>query len=509
MRVTQQSIGSELVYQINRNFERMNLYRLQVSTGKRINSFADDPRALGTVNRINALVAQNAQHQRNMSSARTFLEAADTSLQGLSGIITDLRQLVIQETGPLANDQSRDAAINDVRGLRDSALALMNQQVAGSYIFGGYQTGREPFSLVSGEVTYNGDANQQEVQIGPSLRIPVTVPGSEFLGSDSASLAGGGNLRPRVEGGTALSELNGGEGVSLGRISIAAGADPPIVVDLSGAATVQDVIDTINASGVSVTASIGPDEEGLQLVGPEPIAVSEVLGGSTAGDLGLLGSTTGNTLRGTNVQPALDTTVSLSQIRSLDGELPLGTLRFDIGGTVTDVDLSSAATFDDIRNAVQSAIPDMDVQVTDGVFVFRYDQPQGFTVESPSGDPTADLLGVNGEASPARLFEVFGDVLSALESGDRDALRNSLVELEAVQRKVNAENVAIGARQKSLDQNEALLMQRAESLQLERSRLEDVDIVDAATRLSSAEQAYSAALASSASIFNLSLLNYL
>jgi flagellin-like hook-associated protein FlgL len=509
MRVTQQSLGSELIFQINRNFSRMSLYRVQISSGKRINSFADDPRALGSLKRFDALDAQNSQHQRNTDAARTYLEATDSGLQDMSTLLSEFRALLVQEAGPLASDETRAAAVQDIRGMRDTALALLNQQVQGSYIFGGYQTGREPFSLVGDAVTYNGDDARQEVQVGPSLRLPVNIPGSEFLGTSSAVLGGSGNLRPRVTGATLLSDLNDGQGVSPGRIEIASGVAVPVTLDLTGATTVQDVLDAINGSTAGVTASIGPGEDGIRIVGTDPLSVKEVLGGSTASDLGILGSSTSTTLDGQNIQAALSTSTALTDVKALDGSLPLGILRFNVAGAVTDVDLSGAVSFDDIRSTVAAAIPDMDVQINDGTMVLRYGQPAPFTVESPAGDPTAAKLGVLGEASPARLFEVFSDVLSALEAGDVGAARQSMVELDEVHQTVLTQLVTIGARENTLDQNEGLLLEREESLRLERSRLEDVDLVDVATRLSFAEQAYQASLAASANVFRMSLLDYL
>jgi flagellin-like hook-associated protein FlgL len=84
-----------------------------------------------------------------------------------------------------------------------------------------------------------------------------------------------------------------------------------------------------------------------------------------------------------------------------------------------------------------------------------------------------------------------------------------MVELGEVHQSVLTQLVTIGARENTLDQNESLLLEREESLRLERSRLEDVDLVDVATRLSFAEQSYQASLAASANVFRMSLLDFL
>ena len=509
MRVTQQSIGRQLIYQINRNFGRMNDLRVQVSSGKRVNDYDDDPRAVDLIKRFDSLQSYNEQYLRNASSARNFLEATDSALQSMSQALIDLRQVIQQELGPLSSPISRKAAVEAVRGKRDEVLALANQKIQGSYLFGGYRSDREPFSILGDTVTYNGDDNVPTVQLGPTLRMPVSVAGSEFMGADSAVLAGSEDLRPRIRPTTALSELNGGSGVASGFVEIRAGGGPAVTVDLSGAATVQDVLDAINGSGAGVTASITPGEDGLQLDGLGPIAVGEVLGGTVAADLGLLGSTTGDSYLGDPISPALTETTPFSEIADFDGELPLGTLRIRVADTVTDVDLSAATDFGDVRTTIQSLVPNMDLQIQNGFVVLQYDQPEPFSVESPPGDDTAATLGLVGETSPARLFDLFADVVSALEADDHDALRQTLAELEDVHANIMSQDVSIGARQSTLDQTDFLLRERAESLKSERSRVEDVDLVSAATDLGFAETAYQAALASASRIFDMSLLNYL
>ena len=101
---------------------------------------------------------------------------------------------------------------------------------------------------------------------------------------------------------TRLETLNGGEGVDPGKIRITDRSGQSVEVDLSSAETIGDVIDAINSSGVGVTASINSQGNGILITDTtggtqSPLKIEDV-GGTTARDLNILGSTTGTTIDG-------------------------------------------------------------------------------------------------------------------------------------------------------------------------------------------------------------------
>lgn len=64
-----------------------------------------------------------------------------------------------------------------------------------------------------------------------------------------------------------LSDLNGGNGLgALGKITITDRAGNSADIDLSGAETLEDVIDAINASGLKITAQVNQAGNGMELV---------------------------------------------------------------------------------------------------------------------------------------------------------------------------------------------------------------------------------------------------
>jgi len=103
---------------------------------------------------------------------------------------------------------------------------------------------------------------------------------------------------------TPLNLLNGGLGVRLGSIEITNRAGQSAVIDLSAAATIQDVTDAISNAGISVSAAIvgnkllitdGTGKEDSDLV------VQNYGDSHTATDLGIEGTSTTNALTGRRV----------------------------------------------------------------------------------------------------------------------------------------------------------------------------------------------------------------
>lgn len=106
-----------------------------------------------------------------------------------------------------------------------------------------------------------------------------------------------------------LKSLKGGAGLTLGSISITDRSGQQKNVDLSGAKTVADIIDTINSTGgLKVKAGLNAAGNGLQIQdasgGTGNLVIGEVAGGTTAATLGLVGTFDASTpvARGANLQ---------------------------------------------------------------------------------------------------------------------------------------------------------------------------------------------------------------
>ena len=119
----------------------------------------------------------------------------------------------------------------------------------------------------------------------------------------------------RLDRDTNLAELNGGEGINRGKIVITTSSGST-TVDLSKAATVNEVLEAINGSGAGVTATV----EGGRFVvaGATLQSISNATGSETATSLGIAKSAVSGEVEG-DVVYALSADTALSSLNDGNG----------------------------------------------------------------------------------------------------------------------------------------------------------------------------------------------
>lgn len=230
----------------------------------------------------------------------------------------------------------------------------------------------------------------------------------------STSLVGAGTVTVKrggyVNADTALESLNGGAGVSRGKIRLTDRSGASAVIDLTGARSVGDVLSAINNNGaVAVTASTSGDSIVLtDRTGStsQNLSVQEVGAGTTASELGLLGSVAANTKTGTDVV-RLGSGLQLSYLNDGLGVRQDGTvddLRVTLkDGSQIDVKLGAAKTIGDVLSAINGDSQNTGTLVAslsgDGNSIVLTDTSGGggtLTVTALNGSKAARDLGILG-----------------------------------------------------------------------------------------------------------------
>ena len=154
--------------------------QLQVATGKRILTPADDPVGAKRVLDLNELLTLNGQYQRHAEAATRRLALEDTALEGIGNVLQRVRELTIQGHNGAYTDSDRQAIAAEVAERLDELLGLANSQDGNNeYLFAGDKVQTQPFARAAGGgFVYSGDNGQRQLPIGPGYQVAVGDPGS-------------------------------------------------------------------------------------------------------------------------------------------------------------------------------------------------------------------------------------------------------------------------------------------------------------------------------------------
>jgi flagellar hook-associated protein 2 len=190
---------------------------------------------------------------------------------------------------------------------------------------------------------------------------------SNGFANTSSAPVGAGTITLEEGGGeaysqTPLSQLNGGSGVAQGQFRITDRSGNSTVINTSNDINLDDVVSQINnATGISVHAAVTDD--GLQITdqsgGTGALSIQDLNGGTTAQNLGIAGTASGDTLTGSDIN-YISTATSLAQLNDGNGVATTTAAQTDFAVTVSDgtkinVSLNGSNTVGDVINAINTA----------------------------------------------------------------------------------------------------------------------------------------------------------
>ena len=183
--------------------------QLQVATGKRILSPADDPAGSKRVLDLNETLAITRQYQVNADAAESRIGFEESALGAVTNIVHRVRELAIQGNNATLSRDDRTAIGREVQQRLAELLGLANSQDGqGEFLFAGFSTRTKPFAADgAGNFIYSGDQGQRKVQIAPGLLVADGNNGTEvfqrirngngtFQTSENLANAGSGVIDP-------------------------------------------------------------------------------------------------------------------------------------------------------------------------------------------------------------------------------------------------------------------------------------------------------------------------
>jgi len=166
VRVTQSLIQSQFLAAISSLESNLSQTQNQISSNQSFTTASQNPAAAGTVNNYAQALAQSQQFGTNASSAQTRLSTEDSTLSEVQSALQSLRDLALEANNSTISAVDRTSIAAQAVQIQNTLLGLANTQDGnGEYLFGGYSTQTQPFTLSSSGATYHGDQGQRQVQI--------------------------------------------------------------------------------------------------------------------------------------------------------------------------------------------------------------------------------------------------------------------------------------------------------------------------------------------------------
>ncbi len=336
--------------------------------------------------------------------------------------------------------------------------------------------------------------------------------------STPVAVINGGDVNPSITLLTSISDLNGGTGIgaTTGTGLRLEHAGEVRIVDLDGAATVQDVLNRIRAADPDVYAEISPDGSGLRVasrLSGTTFSIGEN-GGTNAVGLGLrtfTGSTTLNELNfGAGVPDLAGTTLNVT--------------RRD--GTTAQISLSGAKSIQDVLNKLNTVDPGHLVATLNAT-------GNGISLTDDSGtgaltiaeNSTSVALGLNGTENtgatgvlsgkdvnpqqPQGLMTLLVTLQRALKDNDQATLNRISGKLDTEIKRVAVVRANVGTRQKLMADVSDQLDDAQINLKQSLSELFDTDFSTTVTQFLQQQQALQGAMQVSSEALKLSILQYI
>lgn len=188
MRISTNTMYQTAIAKISTLQAEQSKIQQQIASEKRILTPSDDPIAASRALSISSSQSQNAQFASNRQIANTSLTGLDTSLGSITELLTSTRTTLVGNAGTLSADQ-RTVLSTNLKGSLQTLLGYANTKDAtGNYMYAGFQGDTVPYTATATGATYNGDSNQQQLQVDSQRKMVINAPG------DSVFQAGGNDV---------------------------------------------------------------------------------------------------------------------------------------------------------------------------------------------------------------------------------------------------------------------------------------------------------------------------
>jgi flagellar hook-associated protein 3 FlgL len=185
-RVTESSIHTRVLANLQRNIAKGEKIQEQLSSGKQINRPSDSPTGTVTSMQLRGESRAVQQYTRNADDGLGWLSTLDSTLSNTSTLVNRARDLTVQGLSSGSNTaQSNEALATEIDQIKSALIGYANTKYLDRPVFGGTTSGDTAYDAGG---NYTGDAGKTTRTLGPNSKIRVDATGPEAFGSGNTQL---------------------------------------------------------------------------------------------------------------------------------------------------------------------------------------------------------------------------------------------------------------------------------------------------------------------------------
>jgi flagellar hook-associated protein 3 FlgL len=212
-RVTETSMHTRALADLQRSLARGQRIQTQISSGKQLSRPSDSPTGTVTSLQLRGEVRSTQQYSRNADDGVGWLGTIQDKLSDASTQVIRARDLTVQGMSDANNGADREALAVEIDDIKASLVSDANTKFMGRPVFGGTTTGTVAYGTAG---NYVGDAGQTTRTVGPNAKVRIESSGPEAFGVNSADPAATGKSTQLFEVLTNISKaLRSGDSAAM------------------------------------------------------------------------------------------------------------------------------------------------------------------------------------------------------------------------------------------------------------------------------------------------------
>ena len=190
MRVVPSELYTNLLAELQTDQQNENQAVLEASSGQSVNTLSDNPVAAGQLVLDRAQIDDVDQFSYSVSTVQGSMNAASSALNSVVSSLTQAVSVGTEAAGGTLSSSELQALGQQMSQIEQQVVGLANTTYQGSYLFSGTAVTTQAYTLNSstGAVTYNGNDDSNQVQVGEDQTATLNLPGSSIFNASGADV---------------------------------------------------------------------------------------------------------------------------------------------------------------------------------------------------------------------------------------------------------------------------------------------------------------------------------